>query len=42
MQIDDLIWLDDIVVFIFKSHNRALILSARDMEAEERKWYRGK
>lgn len=30
------------VVFIFKGQNRALILSARDMDADERKWYRGK
>jgi len=30
------------VVFIFKGQNRALILSARDMEADERKWYKGK
>lgn len=30
------------VVFIFKGQNRGLILSARDMEPDERKWYRGK
>ncbi len=30
------------IVFIFKGQNRALILSARDMEADERKWYKGK
>jgi uncharacterized protein len=30
------------IVFIFKRHNRGLILSARDMQSDERKWYQGK
>ena len=30
------------IVFIFKEPHRGLILSARDMETDERKWYRGK
>lgn len=30
------------IVFIFKGQNRGLILSARDMESDERQWYKGK
>lgn len=30
------------IVFIAKAQNRALVLSARDMESNERRWFRGK
>ena len=29
------------IVFIFKREHRALVLSARDMEADERRWFQG-